>query len=731
MSSLRIMKNNNAKNKGATTSTKTTGSSVILEDVDDYIAPSQACVNPLFQGSSNDDSSDNSKAKEKLTAAATTTTTTASSEAYKPAEEESEARGGAVVVPRRRRRIVRRNLASTSEENGEPSAEPMAMLPEASTKKEESIKASIADCLACSGCVTTAETVLLEQRHSLSSLKARLSTTSNHENTKRAITVSPNSWADLCRYWNLNSSDTHDYCKFTTLLYKILQANIVIDGNLPLLWTWMDEANEFVAAYKNKEQSMLGKDTPNPSYAIDATKTSYYQPNGQPNRVVANIDDPNSSITSKATPVISGSCPALVCLVEKSYNSLVPYLSLTQSSMSRLGSTLEKERDVLSGNDYSIHWDHWSIMPCHDKKLEASRQDFVLGDNGNDNSGNNDNDNKRRAVDLVVTTQELVELIEEWVLSQPSSTTEAVSVGDHLKTMEASNLTNVATPADFERQVQKLITSTKVQKPQSTLITTSSVISNKRPEESSEESKQEQIQNHIAFSSGGHADFIFKYAAKELFDYDVTGVEWKPVDVGGMNGTNKKVRSARLAKKYAQQNQQHYYEAKLFLNSQDGTYSQRPEQGTMNDGTDPQSTTTCVLHFTIVHGIQTLQRALKDLDDARTSSSKPSSSSSVAQYIEAMACPYGCVNGGGSVVRSSNNGNNTNTSAALMRETPTEIRKRVQKTVSQLSVPDIEQSSSSQKDSMAQNLYTRYHVVPPMQHTMGAAAGVKVEDMQW
>jgi iron only hydrogenase large subunit-like protein len=117
------------------------------------------------------------------------------------------------------------------------------------------------------------------------------------------------------------------------------------------------------------------------------------------------------------------------------------------------------------------------------------------------------------------------------------------------------------------------------------------------------------------------------------------------------------------------------------------------------------SLSTLVLHFAIVHGMQTLQRALKDLDDARSSSS-----SSVVQYVEAMACPFGCVNGGG-IVRSS----------TTARETPTKTRRRVLTTVAQLSVPSME----TQEDEKPQLLHTRYHVVPPMQHTMGAAAGVK------
>ncbi len=50
-------------------------------------------------------------------------------------------------------------------------------------------------------------------------------------------------------------------------------------------------------------------------------------------------------------------------------------------------------------------------MPCHNKKLEASRPDFKFSD-------------KRRqtenvaAVNLVITTQELIELIEEWKVEQ-------------------------------------------------------------------------------------------------------------------------------------------------------------------------------------------------------------------------------------------------------------------------------------------------------------------------
>ena len=87
------------------------------------------------------------------------------------------------------------------------------------------------------------------------------------------------------------------------------------------------------------------------------------------------------------------------------------------------------------------------------------------------------------------------------------------------------------------------------------------------------------------------------------------------------------------------------------------------------------------------------------------------------------------------------------------RETPTETKRRVNETISSLSIPitttttttkllnnnhhnndDDNNNIISSLDSMkwmATATKTRYHVVPPMHYTMGATAGVKVQDMQW
>jgi iron only hydrogenase large subunit-like protein len=193
--------------------------------------------------------------------------------------------------------------------------------------------------------------------------------------------------------------------------------------------------------------------------------------------------------------------------------------------------------------------------------------------------------------------------------------------------------------------------------------------------------------DQMASSSGGHANFIFSYAAKEMFGCSFDTVEWNAASL--TTSSNKKaVKSARLAR--AQK--QHCYKAQLFQQD-DGTYTQTPSAS----GQAP------VLDFSIAHGMQPMQRALKEL-------------SGETHYLEAMACPHGgCVNGGGAV------------KSTVGRETPTETRERVQGTLDSLEIPEKNMSS----DEPPRPLRTRYHVVPPMSYSIGAAAGVNVQDIVW
>ncbi|CAJ1959335.1 unnamed protein product [Cylindrotheca closterium] len=696
-------------------------SSVVLDNVDDYLAPSQACINPLFQPP------DAAKADDDK---ATRTTI-------------------AKVVPRRRRRRTpisdesksSSTTTATGTGNGTKNKTETIQNEEgdkaATTseqgKKDSVVKASIADCLACSGCVTTAETVLLEQRHSLQSLRQKLEFARGRS---RTITISPHSWADICRHWNLSSSPSvsNSHCtdnrknriqdpfrlQFTTLLSQVLDADIVVDGSLPLQWTWLEEAQEFVELYRSRQRRLADsqqsdlyeeekndlnaskrKSPPLTSTAVDGTKTTYYFPEG----TSKTVDNSKDEYDETSLPLISGSCPALVCLVEKSRSNLVPHLSRTQSPMSMMGSVLKRlEQDQNHENKIITKtatdtWDHWAIMPCHDKKLEASRQDFVFPNP------------KRSAVDLVITTSECVELIEEYVRSQKKDESHCaeLTVASYLQDLPLAKQKAIT---EYHEVPSKAPT-------EATYLTTTSNSSLAFGNNDNTNKMVSKTQGAIAsaHSSGSHADFIFLYAAHELFGCVLDTVSWSSAeavntghdepsnDSAASDSRKRVIKSARLAR--AQR--QHYYKAQLFR-QQDGTYSQTP------------SASSPVLEFSIAHGMQTMQRALTE---ALTElEEKSNSSASTMQYLEAMACPHGgCINGGGAIsTRATTNG-------AIVRETPTETRQRVQKSLHYLELPP--RPSHSGKPNGIGSRRTRYHAVPQMQHTLGATAGVKVEDIQW
>ena len=99
--------------------------------------------------------------------------------------------------------------------------------------------------------------------------------------------------------------------------------------------------------------------------------------------------------------MLASSCPGWICYAEKTHGDFVlPFISTTKSPQQVMGTLVKKlvaQRLGLTGDQVF----HVTVMPCFDKKLEASREDFyddVLG---------------TRDVDAVITTSELLDLIQE------------------------------------------------------------------------------------------------------------------------------------------------------------------------------------------------------------------------------------------------------------------------------------------------------------------------------
>lgn len=111
----------------------------------------------------------------------------------------------------------------------------------------------------------------------------------------------------------------------------------------------------------------------------------------------------SSSASSQKTvlPVLTSECPGFVCYAEKTQGEyILPYISAIKSPQQITGTLVKdlvsKELKIKPNQIY-----HVCIMPCYDKKLEGSRDDFY------------DSVNDTRQVDCVLTTSELKDILVE------------------------------------------------------------------------------------------------------------------------------------------------------------------------------------------------------------------------------------------------------------------------------------------------------------------------------
>ncbi|XP_027775174.1 protein NAR1 isoform X1 [Solanum pennellii] len=222
----------------------------------------------------------------------------------------------------------------------------------------EPVKISLKDCLACSGCITSAETVMLEKQ----SLDEFLS---NLEKGRTVIvSLSPQSRAALAVHYGLSSLQV--FRKLTTL-FKSLGVNAIFDTSCSRDLTLIESCNEFMERYKQSQCTSSGQSKP-------------------------------------PLPMLSSACPGWICYAEKTLGSyILPYISSVKSPQQTIGAVVKNflcsKPSVRPEDIY-----HVTVMPCYDKKLEAAREDFVF---------QVDTDSEKiMEVDSVLTTGEVLDLIQ-------------------------------------------------------------------------------------------------------------------------------------------------------------------------------------------------------------------------------------------------------------------------------------------------------------------------------
>ncbi|XP_059754025.1 cytosolic iron-sulfur assembly component 3 isoform X2 [Balaenoptera ricei] len=226
------------------------------------------------------------------------------------------------------------------------------------TKKLERAKISLDDCLACSGCVTSAETVLITQQshEELRKVLGANKMAAPDQQRLVVISVSPQSRASLAVRFQLNPTDT---ARKLTAFFKKIGAHYVFDTTFSRNFSLLESQREFVRRFRAQADS------------------------------------------KQALPVLTSACPGWICYAEKTHgNVLLPHISTARSPQQVMGSLV---KDFFSQQQHltpdKIY--HVTVMPCYDKKLEASRPDFFS------------QEHQTRDVDCVITTGEVFKLLEE------------------------------------------------------------------------------------------------------------------------------------------------------------------------------------------------------------------------------------------------------------------------------------------------------------------------------
>ena len=314
--------------------------------LNDYIAPSQACIIPL--------SSDGNKLLNDVNDA-------------------GEGDGGEILL-RAKRGAENKNKKRFV---FEPAKEDF------SKDGKSTIKVSLSDCLACSGCVTSAETVLMEQQSVEEFLGQNFSLEGNQplggthdrgrgrRRKRLVVTLSPQSTASLAVKYSVKYEEMLE--KMCGFFKTHFNARAVCSSTEARAASRARYAKEFTER-KSKSSGLL--------------------------------------------PMIASACPGWVCYAEKTENALrdVNLLAKAKSPQAIAGTFAKKGRRAAFSEDTEEEEEayHVSVMPCFDKKLEASRREFKTKREGDVlGQGKDDDVDSVNETDCVLTTTEVVELLEK------------------------------------------------------------------------------------------------------------------------------------------------------------------------------------------------------------------------------------------------------------------------------------------------------------------------------
>ncbi|KAL9018300.1 MAG: hypothetical protein Q9185_004403 [Variospora sp. 1 TL-2023] len=266
---------------------------------------------------------------------------------------------------------------------------------------------SLTDCLACSGCVTSAEAVLvslqssaevLDTLNTYPSLRPQVDAegTPPHGASNGKIfvaSVSPQVRASIAATYGISQR------RAGWMIDQLLggPSGLASGGVHRSGFSWIVDTNAM------REACLV----------LGADEVSCFLPS---------FDDNNNDASSSSQPkkpILSSACPGWICYAEKTHPHVLPHLSRLKSPQALTGTLL---KTILSRR-FSIRPDqiwHLALMPCFDKKLEASREELTDVHWRTSSPTQEPPASPTRDVDCVITARELLMLADSRGISFPS-----------------------------------------------------------------------------------------------------------------------------------------------------------------------------------------------------------------------------------------------------------------------------------------------------------------------
>ncbi|GLA36960.1 cytosolic Fe-S cluster assembly factor nar1 [Aspergillus niger] len=267
---------------------------------------------------------------------------------------------------------------------------------------------SLTDCLACSGCVTSAEAVLISlQSHAevLNTLDAHPELplnredgtitqelgTASDEGRVFVASVSPQVRASLAATYGITEKEA------TYMIHQFLSGphGLRAGGKNGSGFTWVADTNVLREAVLVLTADEVGETL---TTSPDSPST-----NGATN-------------TLPKRPILSSACPGWICYAEKTHPFVLPHLSRLKSPQALAGTFFKTVLSKSLGIPASRIW-HLAVMPCFDKKLEASREELT---DASWLSVKDEDHTAVRDVDCVITTREMLSLASSRGISLPN-----------------------------------------------------------------------------------------------------------------------------------------------------------------------------------------------------------------------------------------------------------------------------------------------------------------------